>query len=154
MDGERAWVRPGNDDPAQPPGPDGGDRTTACVTGTDERSVAVTGDGAEDLLELLGDDYTQRILETLEGEPIPARAVIAACDTSRPTVYRRLNRLQEYDLVGVDTELHPDGHHRKVFAKRFERATVELKDGTPEILLVIRDEGTEHDDARVELPAD
>lgn len=114
-------------------------------TERDARTVSVTGDEAEDLLELLSDEATQRILDVLDEDSLPARSVVAACDTSRATVYRRLNRLQEYDLVGVDTELHPDGHHRKVFAKRFRRATVELVDGVPEIGLVIRGQAPDDD---------
>lgn len=104
-----------------------------------ERVLTTDGDDdqAEELLDLLDDDYVQRILEALFDAARPARDLVEACNASRATVYRRLNRLQEYELITADVELHEDGHHRKVFESTFERATIELVDGRPEVRLVV-----------------
>lgn len=104
-----------------------------------ERVLTVGSDetDADEFLALLDDDYAQRIFEVLSEEPRPARELADACDASRATVYRRLNRLEEHDLVHVEQELHPDGYHRKVFRSTFERATIELVDGSPQVRLVV-----------------
>ena len=53
----------------------------------------------EELLALFGDEYTCDILTSLEEGPKPARALAEDCGMSRPTVYRRLNRLADASLV-------------------------------------------------------
>jgi predicted transcriptional regulator len=67
------------------------------------------------VLDLFGDEYVCDILRALEGDPMPARELAATCDMSRPTVYRRLNRLTDAGLVDSRIAVSPDGHHRKVF---------------------------------------
>jgi len=106
---------------------------------TTKRVVSVTGAESNDLLDLLSDQYTARILEALSVEPRPARELATVCDMSRPTVYRRLDRLQEHGLVSTDDALDPDGHHRKVFATALEQVTIELTDVDPAIHLVLHD---------------
>lgn len=128
--------------------PAGGDGTVPARAATEtdatapdlpeERAVRVDGDVAAALLALLSDEHARGVLAALEAGPLPARAVAEAADVSRATAYRRLDRLQDHGLVSVETEVHSDGHHRKLFATRFERATVELVDGAPEVRVVVR----------------
>lgn len=97
-----------------------------------------SGDGAfGDLLDLLDDDYTHRILSALADAARPARELMEVCDASRATVYRRLDRLEEYGLVRSETELHAGGHHRKVFETSLERVTVDVGAAVPELRLVL-----------------
>ncbi|ELZ49209.1 transcriptional regulator TrmB [Halorubrum californiense DSM 19288] len=70
---------------------------------------------AEELLALFGDEYTCDILTSLEEEPKPARALAEDCGMSRPTVYRRLNRLTDAGLVDDRLRIASDGNHRKEF---------------------------------------
>ncbi|MFQ3295002.1 MAG: DNA-binding HxlR family transcriptional regulator [Halobacteriales archaeon] len=111
---------------------------------TTKRVVSVTDAESNDLLDLLSDQYTARILEALSVEPRPARELASICDMSRPTVYRRLDRLQEHGLASTDEDLDPDGHHRKVFATSLERVTVELVDNDPTVHLVLHDSNREN----------
>ena len=92
------------------------------TTDPDERSETLGTDAnrnpevsAEELLALFGDEYTCDILTSLEGEPKPARALAEDCGISRPTVYRRLNRLADAGLVDERLELASGGNHRKEF---------------------------------------
>ena len=56
------------------------------------------------------------------------------CDASGPTIYRRLERLREHDLVVERTRPDPDGgHHSQVYAPNLRRVTVELRDGRFEV---------------------
>ena len=127
-------------------------QTSAAGMHTRERSVK--GATADDLLELLSDEYTRRLLKALSVEARPARELMKVCDISRPTVYRRMNRLQEHGLVSTDTELDPDGNHRKVFETKLEQATVNLRNGEPALRLVIRDDGTQHESRPTTVSAD
>lgn len=82
----------------------------------------------DELLELLDAAYTRSILEAIRTEAKPARAIAEACGASRPTVYRRLNRLQEAGLVETDLKCDADGHHRTVFEAAFDSLTIEFTD--------------------------
>lgn len=81
------------------------------------------------VIELLTDDHAREILSALRAGPKAARELIEECEGSKPTVYRRLDRLESADLVDSRTAIHPDGHHRKEFATEVERVTVEFDDG-------------------------
>ncbi|WP_257300493.1 winged helix-turn-helix domain-containing protein [Haloarchaeobius sp. FL176] len=102
-----------------------------------EREFTVHGDDASAVLELLDDDYARQILEVLDDGPLPARPLVERCDASKPTVYRRLNRLEEQDFVAVGTELDRGGHHRKVFDSTLVSATVEFDGGCPAVRVTV-----------------
>ncbi|WEL18981.1 Transcriptional regulator containing HTH domain,ArsR family [Halorhabdus sp. SVX81] len=67
------------------------------------------------ILALLGDTYARRLLSLVVEQPRTGRELSAATDMSRPTIYRRLERLAEHGLVRTELEFDPDGHHRKRF---------------------------------------
>ena len=89
----------------------------------------MTDDEDAELLSLLDDEYARAILIETSKEPMSADALTERCDASPPTVYRRIDRLDEHDLVEAEQELDPDGHHYKTYAARLERVTIELEDG-------------------------
>lgn len=91
---------------------------------SDERDSGVPS--ADDLVELLGDEHTRRVLETIADEPMGGRAVAEAVSLSRPTVYRRLNDLADAGLVETTMAMCPDGHHHKQYTTVFETASIEL----------------------------
>jgi response regulator of citrate/malate metabolism len=79
-----------------------------------------------DLLTLLNAEYTQSILEAIQHESKPARAIAEECSASRPTVYRRLNALEDAGLVDSGMVHDADGHHRTVFETTLETVSVDL----------------------------
>lgn len=99
------------------------DATPAAAS--DERSSDVA---ADELLELLGDEYACEILRALGDGPLPAREIVAERDMSRPTVYRRLDRLTEAGIVEARLRPARDGHHRQVF--RLAVDEIEFEVGT------------------------
>jgi len=91
-------------------------------------------DGSEDadiadVAALLDDEYARAILAATSEEACSADELAERIDASPPTVYRRLDRLREHDLVDARQELDPDGHHYEVFSARLARVNVELEDG-------------------------
>ena len=79
---------------------------------------------------LLEDPTARRILTRTSREPMSASELERQCDASGPTVYRRLERLREHDLIEERTRPDPEaGHHSNVYAPNLRRVTVELVDG-------------------------
>jgi predicted ArsR family transcriptional regulator len=82
-----------------------------------------------DVISLLDDEYARAILIAASEEALSASALAERCDASEPTIYRRIEQLQDEDLVVEQQQLDPDGHHFKTYRTRVERVTVEIEDG-------------------------
>jgi DNA-binding transcriptional ArsR family regulator len=109
------------DPPESPPEPDARVRT---------QSEAGNSVPPAELLELLGDEYTQRVLTALGDQVRTCQEIISATDVSKPTVYRRLGRLEEAGLVETTQRVDPDGHHCKQYHAVVEEIDVEFgRDG-------------------------
>jgi DNA-binding transcriptional ArsR family regulator len=83
----------------------------------------------ESVVALLDDEYARSILTATSVEPMSATELSDRCDTSLPTVYRRVERLQEAGLVTERDRLREDGHHDTVYAPVLEGFSVRLRDG-------------------------
>lgn len=84
----------------------------------------------ETVAGLLEDETARTILTQTSQEPMSVNALEQRCDASGPTIYRRLERLKDCDLVVERTRPDPKrGHHKKVYAPNLRRVTVELVDG-------------------------
>jgi len=70
---------------------------------------------AEELLELLGDEYTYRVFEAVVEQARTGREIMETAEVSKPTVYRRLERLEEAGLVESGIRVAQDGNHCKEF---------------------------------------
>lgn len=79
-----------------------------------------------DALELLSDDYAQQIIRELADRPTTARVLSEEMNASRPTIYRRLNKLESSGFIESDLTVDPDGHHRKRFHLTVDSATIKL----------------------------
>lgn len=83
---------------------------------------------SEEVLELVADEYAREILTALAEDDHPARDLVEVCTGSRPTVYRRLDRLEDAGLIESHTALHPDGHHRNEYTLAVDELTLSLAD--------------------------
>jgi predicted transcriptional regulator len=100
-----------------------GDRRANNVTQGQTSTVA-----DEELLELLGDEYTRKVLQSIVSEPKSGSEVVEDAAVSKATAYRRLETLQEAGLVESRTVFDPDGHHHKQFQAVIDGVTVEIED--------------------------
>lgn len=82
----------------------------------------------EDLFGLLDDPYARRILVETRIDPRSAETLSEVCDASPSTIYRRVERLQERELLDGEMRLDPGGHHYEVYSARLQRVTIELTD--------------------------
>jgi DNA-binding IclR family transcriptional regulator len=80
----------------------------------------------EAALDLLSDEYACRILGALDERPMPAAELADACGMSRPTAYRRLDRLETAGLVTADLAYDPDGHHRRRYHLALDQLEVRI----------------------------
>ena len=75
----------------------------------------------EELFDVLCSGHAREILVAAELEPRSAQDLAEYCDTSLPTVYRRVNALVEYDLLEESLAIDPAGNHYKTYETNFER---------------------------------
>jgi Sugar-specific transcriptional regulator TrmB. len=86
----------------------------SAATSTSEQATQQTVE-ADDLLELLGDEYTYRVFEAVVEESRTGRELIDATGASKATVYRRLDDLEAAGLVESTINIASDGNHCKQF---------------------------------------
>jgi predicted transcriptional regulator len=87
----------------------------------DDRSI-------EQILDTIGDKHARRVLAAISQDPKSAKDLAEEVDLSLPTVYRRIEMLQEYDLVTDRTLVAEDGNHYKVYESNFESTVISLQD--------------------------
>lgn len=97
-------------------------------TGPRPSNAADQSVDTEELLALLGDEYTRKILSTVGEESLPAREIANRSDISRATVYRRINRLEDVGVVEEVMSIHPEGQHRREFRIAHDRIELSLVD--------------------------
>ena len=95
--------------------------------GRDEKA-ATTDVSSERLLELLGDEYTRKVLYAVAERPRTGTEVLEAASVSKATAYRRLNDLEEAGLVESELVVDPEGHHHERFYAVFRRAHLSFAD--------------------------
>ena len=82
----------------------------------------------EQLLALLDDEYARTIILETYRDPQSVDALSAACDADPSTVYRRIDRLQDHDILQDQQRLDPGGHHYKVYVARLEGVAIDVTD--------------------------
>jgi len=96
-----------------------------------------------ELFHLLDDRYARMILRETTREPMSAKVLSDVCDASLSTIYRRVDALQEQDLIAERTEPDPDGHHYTVYEASVSHVGIELDDGDLNVV-VSNDENENH----------
>lgn len=89
---------------------------------------AADDDGTVELLELLGDEYTRRVLTAVTQQPRSGREVMEVADVSKATAYRRLGELEDAGLIESKTVFDPDGHHHEQFRTVVDAVDVQFTD--------------------------
>jgi len=82
----------------------------------------------EEILDTIGDEHARRVLAAISHKPKSAKDLAEECDLSLPTVYRRIEMLDQYDLVTDQTLVADDGNHYKVYESNFESTVISLED--------------------------
>lgn len=80
----------------------------------------------EEVLELLDDDHVRAVLAAVTETERTAREIVDVVESSRATVYRRLNDLEAAGLVEVGMQFDDDGHHRELYRAVPSQITVSI----------------------------
>jgi len=89
----------------------------------------------EVLLGALGGKYAARILAATE-EPKSAKELSAELDVPIATCYRRIEDLEEADLLVCEgRETSDRGRRTRVYRRTLDELALDLRDGVPELTL-------------------
>ncbi|MGM0591332.1 MAG: helix-turn-helix domain-containing protein [Halobacteriota archaeon] len=93
----------------------------------------------EEVLDTIGDPEARRVLASISLRPQSARELAEELDLSLPTVYRRLDVLQEHDLVIDQTAVAESGNHYSEFECNFDSTVISLDDDEYNVRIYRRD---------------
>jgi predicted ArsR family transcriptional regulator len=93
----------------------------------------------EALADLLGDECARTILVEAKKEPRSAAELSDRAGVSEPTVYRRLERLREYDLVSADIQPVTDGKNYELYRTELDGIELDLSEDGFEITVSRRE---------------
>lgn len=94
--------------------------------------------GPANVFDVFGDPLARRILVLASERSLSADELARELDVSRPTIYRRVNALIDYDLLQERQQIDRKGNHFQSFETAFERVTFEVTDGGYDIDLQLR----------------
>jgi DNA-binding transcriptional ArsR family regulator len=104
---------------------------------------------SEEVLNALGDEPTRAIITELS-EPMTANELSEACDIPLSTMYRKLDRLTDANLLMESTEIRRSGQHATLYARGFTQLTVTVDDDEQLVVTVERPAGEQTADRRLE----
>mgnify|MGYP006284650263 FL=1 len=83
-----------------------------------------------ELLDVLSDEYARDILAATSIRPMSAQQLADECEMSKPTVYRRVERLQAYGLLDEQTKVRTSNNHYSVYTATLSEVSIELDTGS------------------------
>ena len=113
-------------------------KTHIDTTG-DERAAVPDVRDPEALADLLGDECARTILVEAKKGPRSAAELSDRAGVSEPTVYRRLERLREYDLVTEDIQPVTDGKNYRLYRTELDGIELDLSEDGFEITVSRRE---------------
>ena len=78
----------------------------------------------ETVFDVLSCEYARGILVAAAREARSAQELADCCGTSHPTIYRRLDVLEEYGFIVEELHYDDDGNHYRTFTTALEELTV------------------------------
>jgi predicted transcriptional regulator len=114
------------------------------LAATEHKRTSDDTENESDLLELLGDEYTRRVLRAVTEQPRSGSEVVETADVSKATAYRRLDRLEAAGLIRSEMVFDPNGHHHEQFHAVVESIAVEFgSDGVSATVEAAAEKNTE-----------
>jgi predicted transcriptional regulator len=75
----------------------------------------MTTEELSDVLNILSDEQSRKILQETMERPMSAEELSEVCDISPQSVYRRTDELSSYGLLDTELEYDEDGHHFRTY---------------------------------------
>lgn len=86
-----------------------------------------------DLFEVLADDTAREMLALASAQELAADEFADACGVSLPTVYRRVDALQEYDLLASETKIDTDGNNYETYETTLTEISITIENGDVDV---------------------
>ncbi|SFG92797.1 Helix-turn-helix domain-containing protein [Halopelagius inordinatus] len=93
-----------------------------------------------ELLDVLSDEYARDILAATSIKPMSAQQLVDECEMSKPTVYRRVDRLQTHGLLEEQTKVRTSNNHYSVYAATLSEVSLTLESGSFEAAVTRTDD--------------
>lgn len=122
-----------------------GSKTPGVASDPDPASGDQRGSTApDDLLDVLGDEYTRLTLDAIRDGPMSGAEVAEATSMSKPTAFRRLNDLVDIGFATTRRRIDPDGgHHHKEYCLVVDSVSVSF--GEDDLDVTLRPDHAEHE---------
>ncbi len=82
----------------------------------------------EEILDTIGDEKARDVLAAISEQPRSAKELGDSLEMSLPTVYRRIEMLEDNDLVSSRTVVAEDGNHYDVYESNFDSTVIRLEE--------------------------
>lgn len=92
----------------------------------------------DNIFEVLSSAVSREILAAASVRPMSAQELEEVIDASLPTIYRRLELLQNYDLVSEDQVVDPDSGQYKQYSTDLREINIVIKDGRYDVNIRVR----------------
>ena len=102
--------------------------STTLIWACENRATVAEQQSIEEILDTIGDQHARRVLAAISQDAQSAKELATELELSLPTVYRRIEMLDEYDLVNDETLVAEDGNHYKVYESNFDSTVISLED--------------------------
>jgi DNA-binding transcriptional ArsR family regulator len=109
------------------------------ATALSEWHVVDEDKSIEEILDTIGDEHARTVLASISLEPRSAKELADTCDLSLPTIYRRLELLEEHELVDQETVVAEDGNHYNVYECNFDSTVITLEDDEYQVRIYRRE---------------
>lgn len=89
------------------------------------------------VFEVLASEESRRILAAASVQPVSANELEQICNSSLPTIYRRLNVLVEHGFLSEQT-IDPDQNQSKQYTTDLEEINIGIADGEIQISIEVK----------------
>lgn len=108
------------------------------------RGTTVSTDhGADELLELLGEQRVRQILAATSREPLSAKELSEECSVALSTIYRRVEDMVATDLLVEQTQIEADGSHHSVYRANINHVDIDVEEGTIDVKMHVREDAAQ-----------
>ncbi|WP_248910245.1 ArsR/SmtB family transcription factor [Halocatena marina] len=81
------------------------------------------------IFDIFASETARNILALASMKPMSADELAQYCDTSKPTIYRRINVLLDHDFLTANDKNDRDGIQYRTFTTNLHRISFEINDG-------------------------
>jgi predicted transcriptional regulator len=83
----------------------------------------------DDIFDILASKDVRRILVATSVQPMSAKELAEVCDRSLATIYRRVQAMENYNLLTEEVTRDPDGTQYSEYRSELNEITISLEQG-------------------------